>query len=149
MPLVSGVNHVAVLTDNLDRFVDFYTTLFDLTVVFEEVTPTFRHAIIRTGEHSWLHPAQVDGNAHGTALPGMFARGHLDHIALTAESVESFEAIRQRLVERDVSTGVVEDLGAFHSVWFEDPDGMRVELVVIVDPELRGIHEPRPLDVPA
>lgn len=145
MPLLSGVNHVAVLTDDLDRFVDFYTDLFDLTVVFEEDATDFRHAIIRTGEHSWLHPAQVNGNAHGTALPGMFARGHLDHIALTAESVEAFETIRQRLVDRDVTAGVVEDLGAFHSVWFTDPDGMRVELVVIVDSELRGIHEPRPL----
>jgi hypothetical protein len=35
---------------------------------------------------------------------------------------------------------------AICSVWFDDPDGMRVELVVIVDDELRGIHEPRPLE---
>lgn len=41
--------------------------------------------------------------------------------------------------------GSVDDLGAFHSLWFDDPDGMRVELTVIVDHELRGIHEPRPL----
>jgi hypothetical protein len=27
----------------------------------------------------------------------------------------------------------------------DDPDGMRVELIVTVDPDLRGIHEPRPL----
>ena len=41
--------------------------------------------------------------------------------------------------------GAVEDLGAFHSLWFEDPDGMRVELTVLTDPALAGIHEPRPL----
>jgi hypothetical protein len=39
----------------------------------------------------------------------------------------------------------VEDLGAFHSLWFEDPDGMRVEPTVLVDPALAGIHEPHPL----
>jgi len=145
MTLLSGINHVAVMTDDLDRFVDFYTGVFGLEVVFEETTPAFRHAILRTGPDSWLHPAQVTGNAHGAALPAMFERGHLDHLALTAASPEAFADLRQRLVERGADAGEVEDLGAFHAVWFEDPDGMRVELTVIVDPELRGIHEPRPL----
>ena len=31
-------------------------------------------------------------------------------------------------------------------MWFTDPDGMQVELVVIVDDTLAGIHEPRPLE---
>lgn len=145
MPLLAGVNHVAVLTENLDRFVDFYRGVFELDVVFTETTPAFRHAILRTGPHSWLHPAEVVGNSHGTALPAMFDRGHLDHLALTAHSPAAFDALRARLTERGASDGTVEDLGAFHSVWFTDPDGMRAELVVIVDAELRGIHEPRPL----
>ncbi|MEX5631499.1 VOC family protein [Parafrankia sp. FMc2] len=144
MPLLAGVNHVAVLTDNLDRFVDFYREVFDLDVVFTETTPAFRHAILRTGPHSWLHPAEVVGNPHGAALPAMFDRGHLDHVALTAASPEAFDTLRARLVERGAGDGTVEDLGAFQAVWFTDPDGMRVELIVIVDAELRGIHEPRP-----
>ena len=90
-------------------------------------------------------PVFAHGNAHGAALPAMFERGHLDHLALTAASAEAFADLRRRLVERGADVGEVEDLGAFHAVWFEDPDGMRVELTVIVDPELRGIHEPRPL----
>jgi hypothetical protein len=58
-------------------------------VVFEETTPAFRHAILRTGPDSWLHPAQATGNEHGAGLPAMFQRGHLDHIALTASSLEA------------------------------------------------------------
>ena len=49
MDLLTGVNHVAVLTADLDRFVEFYTEVFDLEVVFTETTPAFRHAIVRTG----------------------------------------------------------------------------------------------------
>lgn len=143
MQLLSGVNHVAVLTDDLDRFVEFYAGVFELEVVFEETTDAFRHAVLRTGPESWLHPAEVQGNPHGTGVPVMFGRGHLDHVALTAASGESFELLRRRLVEREATTGTVEDLGAFHSLWFTDPDGMQVELTVIVDPQLRGIHEPR------
>lgn len=145
MTLLTGVNHVAVLTDDLDRFVDFYTSVFETEVVFAETTPAFRHAILRTGADSWLHPAEVSGNPHRAGLPAMFDRGHLDHVALTAASEEAFETLRRRLVERGACDGAVDDLGAFHALWFEDPDGMRVELAVIVDPDLEGIHEPRRL----
>jgi catechol 2,3-dioxygenase-like lactoylglutathione lyase family enzyme len=148
-PLVTGVNHVAVLTEDLDRFVDFYRDVFGLAVVFREETPGFRHAILRTGAESWLHPVEVPGNAHGAAVPTAFDRGHLDHLALTAASPSAFAAVRDRLVARGAGDGTVEDLGAFHSLWFEDPDGMRGEVTVIVDPALRGIHAPRPLAIGA
>ena len=144
--MITGVNHIAVMTEDLDRFVEFYTEVFDLELVFTEQTPAFRHAILRTGASSWLHPAEVVDNGHGAASASMFDRGHLDHLALTASDREAFSAARERLVARGASHGSVEDLGAFHSVWFTDPDGMQVELVVIVDDALTGIHAPRPLE---
>lgn len=145
MTMLTGVNHVAVLTADLDRFVNFYTDVFNLDVVFTETTPAFRHAILRAGPHSWVHPVQVTGNTHGDARPTMFDRGHLDHVALGADSPESFQHLRRRLVDRGASDGTVEDLGAFHSLWFQDPDGMQAELTLIVDPELAAIHPPRPI----
>ena len=48
-------------------------------------------------------------------------------------------------MDAGASDGAVEDLGAFHAVWFEDPDGMRGELTLLVNQELAGIHAPRPL----
>lgn len=144
MTLTAGLNHVAVLTDDLDRFIDFYTDVFEADVVFREDEP-FRHAILRTGDTSWLHPAEVSDNEHSAGRAAMFDRGHLDHLALTATSPDAFAVLRRRLVARGATDGTIEDLGAFHSLWFTDPDGMRGELTVIVDPELRGIHAPRPL----
>lgn len=145
MSLLTGLNHIAVLTQDLDRFVEFYVGVFDVELVFAEEAPGFRHAILRTGADSWLHPAQVDDNQHGAALPGMFARGHLDHLALGAQHAASFAEARERLLARDATDGTVETLGSFHSIWFVDPDGMRGELVLIVDPSLATIHAPQPL----
>jgi catechol 2,3-dioxygenase-like lactoylglutathione lyase family enzyme len=145
MQLTRGVNHIAVLTDDLERFVEFYCAVFDLEVVFTETTPAFRHAILRTGPDSWLHPAQVFGGAHGAGSAAMFQRGHLDHLALTACSPEAFAVLRDRLVQRGATEGKVDDLGAFHALWFTDPDGMQVEVTLIVDPQLAGIHAPEPL----
>jgi catechol 2,3-dioxygenase-like lactoylglutathione lyase family enzyme len=149
MSIVNAINHVAILTSDLARFITFYSDVFGLELIFEEETPAFRHAILRIGERCWLHPAEVFGNAHGPAIPEMFARGHLDHIALSADSSEAFETIRARLIARGASTGQVEDLGAFRALWFTDPDGMRGELTRIVDPELREFHAPRPVEARA
>jgi len=134
MTMLTGVNHVAVMTADLDRFVGFYTDVFDLDVVFTETGPAFRHAILRAGPDSWIHPAELTDSAHGDALPTMFDRGHLDHVALGADSPESFETLRRRLIQRGATDGAVEDLGAFHSLWFRDPDGMHAELTLIIDP---------------
>ena len=143
---LTGLNHVAVVTADLDRFVAFYTRIFGMEEVFREEIPGLRHAILRIADgSSWLHPAEIPGNEHAAATPEMFRRGHLDHIALTARSSESFEWLRTQLVESGASDGKVEDLGAFHSLWFHDPDGMRGELTLLLDRTLKGIHAPRPL----
>ena len=113
MDMLSGLNHIAVMTTDLDRFVEFYAEVFGLEVVFEETDPAFRHAILR---------------------------------ALAAAGPAEFAAIRDRLVARGASDGAVDDLGAFQSVWFTDPDGMQGEVVLIVDAALEGIHAPRRVD---
>src|SRR4029450_8218296 len=41
---------------------------------------------------------------------------------------DEFAAIREPLVARGTTDGAVDDLGPFRSVWFTDPDGMRVEV---------------------
>jgi catechol 2,3-dioxygenase-like lactoylglutathione lyase family enzyme len=148
MTMISGLNHAAVLTRDLDRFLEFYCGVFEVEVVFSERTPQFRHAIVRTSAASWIHPAQVADNVHADALPAMFQRGHLDHLALGARSADHFDELRHRLLERGATDGAVDDLGAFHSLWFTDPDGMQAELTLIVDETLAGIHEPRPLRLP-
>jgi catechol 2,3-dioxygenase-like lactoylglutathione lyase family enzyme len=146
MSHLAGLNHVAVITADLDRFVTFYTRVFGMEEVFREDSPGLRHAILRISDgSSWLHPAEIPGNEHAAAIPKMFSRGHLDHIALTAQSRESFEELRSRLVKTGASDGNVEDLGAFHSLWFQDPDGMRGELTLLVNRTLEGVHAPRPL----
>jgi hypothetical protein len=68
-------------------------------VVFAETAGALRHAILRTGPDSWLHPAEIDGNAHSAGVPAMFSRGHIDHVALTAASYEAFGAELTVIVE--------------------------------------------------
>jgi catechol 2,3-dioxygenase-like lactoylglutathione lyase family enzyme len=146
MSVVSGLNHVAIMTKDLERFIAFYTSAFGLEVVFRESVPGMKHAVLRIGADSWLHPVEAPGSQHGNGEAAMFQRGHLDHLALTATSREAFAQTRQHLVTIGATDGAVDDLGAYHALWFSDPDGMRGELVLIVDSELRDIHAPRKID---
>ena len=78
MTLTNGINHVAVITSDLDRFLAFYSEVFEMPVLFRETTPAFRHAILRSGASSWLHP-RCSGQCARRGLPTV-PRGHLDHL---------------------------------------------------------------------
>jgi catechol 2,3-dioxygenase-like lactoylglutathione lyase family enzyme len=145
MPLLTGINHVAIVTEDLDRFVAFYTRVLEARVVFEETTPQFRHAILAVGGRSVLHPVQTPANPHGRASASMLDRGHLDHLALDVPSREAFDEVRARLVDQVASDGAVTDLGPKLSFWFVDPDGMHIEVDWVRDPSLRGFHAPQPV----
>lgn len=144
MNLVSGFNHVAIITADLDRFIAFYTTVFDMPIVFQETTPAFRHAILRAGEAAILHAAEMPDNTHSSGLSSMFERGHLDHIALNVPTKSAFQTIRCQLLERGASDGAIADLGPNLCLSFTDPDGMHGEVCLIIDPSLQGFHQPQP-----
>ena len=143
-PWLTGVNHVALVTANLDRFVDFYRRVFDASVIPFPGEADFRHAMVMVGDQTGLHPFEVAGNPNGAALPRMFARGHLDHVALNAASEAAFFELRRRLVAAAACDGAITDFGPVLSVWFEDPDGMGAEVCWTRDRALRGVHGPRP-----
>jgi len=143
--LTTGINHVAIMTEDVDRFVAFYTEVFDATVVFAETTPQFRHAILSVGGTSVLHPLEVEGSPHGKGSSAMTDRGHLDHFAIDVPTREAFDELRERLVARGACDGEVTDLGPKLSFWFTDPDGARFEVDWVTDAELKGFHAPVPV----
>jgi len=98
----------------------------------------------------WLHkgrtlwPGSDNTNAKNVPCgcsPKWVARGPRDALG----SAESFDRIRDRLIAALASDGRVDSCGAFHTLWFIDPDGMRGEVALVVDATLQGIHEPRAL----
>jgi catechol 2,3-dioxygenase-like lactoylglutathione lyase family enzyme len=145
MELTTGINHVAVVTGDLDRFIDFYAAVLDAELVFEETIPELgRHAMLRIGTESVLHPVEAKGSPHAQGLPAMMNRGHLDHYGITVASFEALKEIQRRLLERGATDGTITDFGPMQSVWFEDPDGMGSEVCFVRDASLRGIHGPQP-----
>lgn len=144
MGLTSGLNHVALITNDLDRLTGFYADVFDASVVAVDTTPFGRIGIVRLGPGIALNVFEIADNKHGTGSPAMFGRGHVDHFAINASDDKSFWELHRRLVQRSCTTGDVSDFGPVIGFDFTDPDGMTCEVDLVLDPTLAGNHPPQP-----
>jgi catechol 2,3-dioxygenase-like lactoylglutathione lyase family enzyme len=125
--LLDGINHVALLTTDTDRLVEFYRDVFGATVFAQQdAGPGTTLTFIDIGPATQLNVFQMDGNEQPHTP--MFARGPIDHLGLQASSKESFDTIRTRLMERGATDGFVTDFGGALSVFFVDPDGLECEV---------------------
>ena len=130
--LLDGINHVAVITDDTDRFVDFYEAVFDATVSMRQEVPFGRLTMVDLGPHTELNVFQVDAGLPDLTRGSMFSHGPIDHIGLQAADRDSFVEIRRRLMARGATDGFVTDFGRAHSVWFRDPDGLEGEVLLTI-----------------
>jgi len=143
---LDGFNHVAVLTHDTERLHAFYADVFDATIERDgpEVPGAgeVRLSVIKIGPHSELNVFQIRGNSEADRQTPMFGRGRIDHLALQAASLESFETVRSRLMARGATDGFVTDFGPILSLFFRDPDGLECE-VCIGNPDAEpGVQHP-------
>jgi catechol 2,3-dioxygenase-like lactoylglutathione lyase family enzyme len=137
MQPLNGVNHIAVLTADMDRFIRFYQEAFDAKVLSDNPNHAGhegeRMVIMSLGGPSDFNVFQVPGNDQASVQTPMYGRGRLDHFGLNARSREALEEVRQRLMRLGASDGTVTDFGKQISVFFRDPDGLEAEVVWIKD----------------
>ena len=142
MPVTTGIQHVALLTEDLDRFIDFYSTVFEAEATWVLTEEGVQHAFVDMGGGFYLHPFQIpDAPDDARGKDEFFQRGHIDHLAIAVDEEETFQVLRKRLVEAGASDGMLVDFGTVRSVWFTDPDGMGSEIVIEADGEIRSLKD--------
>lgn len=141
--LLDGYNHVAVLTSDTDRFVRFYEEVFDARVDGStQMGDGGMLTLVKIGPEAEINLFQIDGNTEAERQTPMFGRGRLDHLGLQAASLEAFEEIRRRLMNRGAADDFVTDFGPVLSIFFRDPDGLEGE-VCVANPDARpGVSNP-------
>lgn len=141
--LLNGVNHVAIVTKDTERLVEFYRDVFEAEVD-GQVTEAegMQLTFVRIGESAELNVFQIDGNTEADRQTPMFGRGRIDHMGLQAASIEAFEEIRRRLIARGASDEFVTDFGPILSMFFTDPDGLEGEVCVPNPDALPGVANP-------
>jgi catechol 2,3-dioxygenase-like lactoylglutathione lyase family enzyme len=147
--LLSGINHVAVLTQDTERFTTFYGEVFGATVFSDEVITEGdqqgRLTFVTIGPHTQFNVFELP--VPPPDHKPMFGRGPIDHIGLQAESREAFDEIRRRLIERGATDGFVTDFGVALSLFFIDPDGLEGE--VLLEKPGTGPADMKPPGTPA
>ena len=144
--LLRGINHVAILTSDTDRLHDFYRDVFEATVLADmneaPEGPGVRLSIVDIGDGTMLNVFQIEGNAEALRQVPMFGRGRIDHLGLRAKDLESFDEVRNRLIERGAADSFVTDFGQELSLFFRDPDGLEGEVLVPNPDAVPGRHNP-------
>jgi catechol 2,3-dioxygenase-like lactoylglutathione lyase family enzyme len=131
----TGFNHVATITPDMDRLVDFYSGVFGAEVRFEmEARPDHpRMVVLDLGGGAALNvfEAPAEEIIGERRRPG--GRGAIDHFALAVDSRATLEDVRERLVAAGADIGEIQRLGDEWSLFFRDCDGMELEVCCHAD----------------
>ncbi len=129
--MITGINHIATLTSDMDLTVGFYRTVFDATVV-HEVEPSDDHPwmkIVDLGGGSFLNVFEVPADAIVGERTRIGARGAIDHFGIGVDSLASIQALQPKLAPAGaLEVGDIQQLGGEWSLFFRDPDGMDLEI---------------------
>jgi catechol 2,3-dioxygenase-like lactoylglutathione lyase family enzyme len=128
--LVDGAHHITFLTDDMDRLIAFYARVFDAEVTLDMTEEALRHAFLKVGPTTVLHPFQVLEGPPPPPPSPMFSRGRLDHFALLASSEESFRELRRRIEAEGAADGDVRDMRSLWIMGYFDPDGEAHEVIL-------------------
>lgn len=141
--LLDGFQHVAIITSDTERFVRFYREVFDAEVAgSQEMGDGGRLTFVAIGRQADINLFELPTNTEAQRQTPMFARGRLDHLGLQAASLEAFEEIRRRLIERGAADDFVTDFGPILSLFFRDPDGLEGEVCVANPDAVPGVFNP-------
>jgi catechol 2,3-dioxygenase-like lactoylglutathione lyase family enzyme len=128
--LLDGINHVAIVTKDTARFVEFYEAVFDAVVGGEQHPPFGTLTFVRIGDGRELNVFEIPDSDEADRQVPMFGRGRIDHIGFQAKDRAAFDEIRRRLMARGATDGFVTDFGSSYSCFFRDPDGLECEILV-------------------
>lgn len=129
MKLLDGINHVAVLTPDLNRLVRFYRRVFEAKVELEMKEENVHLALINVGPNAVLSAYQLSALDVPAADRPRFQRGRHDHLGFNAADEDAFRELRKRLLAEEATDGVVTDVGPARMFTFADPDGWEAEVM--------------------
>ncbi len=128
-PRWQGINHLALVTPDMDVTVRFYVGVLGMRLVATTMAGPMRHYFFEMGPGNTVAFFEVAG-AETFAKPagGPTDRAiQLDHISFDVPDEHALEMLRKRLLEAGSEVTTVVDHGVIRSVYFTDPNGIALE----------------------
>lgn len=127
---ITGINHIATMTTDLERHAKFYGEVFgaEVTLTMEASAEHPRMWILDLGGGSALNVFEVAEEDIVGNRRQQGGRGAIDHFGIGVGSLAELEQVKDRLVAAGADIGEIQDLGGEWSLFFRDIDGMELEV---------------------
>jgi catechol 2,3-dioxygenase-like lactoylglutathione lyase family enzyme len=154
-----GVNHLALVTPDMDATVRFYAGVLGMRVVATTMAGPMRHYFFETSSQNTVAFFEIPGaetfDKGAGSPPPLPIPVQLDHISFNVPDEAALEMLRKRILAAGSEVTEVVDHGFIRSVYFTDPNGIALEASYWVtdgtgreadatDPELFGDPDPVP-----
>ncbi len=130
-PRWRGINHLALVTTDMDATVRFYHGVLGARLVAHLAAPGFRHYFFQLGDEETIAffeyaDQPLDTFAKPAGIPDPRAI-QFDHLSLNLADEQALEDLRIRLEKHGAEATEVVDHGFMRSVYFTDPNGIALE----------------------
>lgn len=130
-PRWRGINHLALVTTDMDATVRFYHAVLGARLVAHLGNEHFRHYFFEFGPQNTVaffeyRNVELEPFAKPAGIPDPRAV-QFDHLSFNLPDEEALLALRDRLKAASCEVTDVVDHGFIHSVYFTDPNGIALE----------------------
>ena len=130
-PRWRGINHLALVTDDMDATVRFYHGVLGARLVATIGNPAFRHYFFEFGTENTIAffeytGVPLDTFAKPAGVPDPRA-AQFDHVSFNLPDEEALLSLRDRLKSAGCEVTDVVDHDFIRSVYFTDPNGIALE----------------------
>lgn len=129
------LNHAVLFVADIDRAVDFYTTVFGMELIARE--PEVNGAFLRLPRSGNHHDLGLFGIRGAVAQPRRSVG--LYHLAWQLDTIDELVEFRRILLDAGAYTGESSH-GATKSVYGVDPDGNQFEIMWMLPHKEWGVH---------
>ncbi len=128
-PQWRGINHLALVTPDMDVTTRFYAGVLGMRLVSTLMAGPMRHYFFEISPGNTIAFFEVDGAEtfeKGAGTP-IDLPVQLDHLSFNVPDEHALELLRKRLLTAGSEVTEVVDHGVMRSVYFTDPNGIALE----------------------
>ena len=131
---IRGINHLAMVTGDMDATVRFYRDVLGMPVVAttgnRPGSYPYRHYFLKMGAHTTLAffewPGMVEPFHKPAGLPAQ-GRWQFDHLSFDVPDEAVLLGLRERLEAHGIEVTPVVDHNFIQPIYFSDPNGIALE----------------------
>lgn len=142
MVTFNGVNHIAMVTGNMDSTIRYWRDLLGMRLVAGIGHPGYRHYFLEISKTDLIAFFEWDGvepaaeKDHGAPTQGKVI---FDHISFGVESVDDLWELKNKLEAAGFWVSEVVDHGFIYSIYSFDPNNIPVEFsYALPDKDIRS-----------